>query len=315
MSTPGNSAAHLCHLLGIDRPVLAAPMANISGGVLANAVSRAGGLGFIGGGYGDPHWIDREIAIGGSSRLGVGLITWNMAEGALKIVLSHQPAAVWLSFGDPDPHIGTIHEAGALAICQVGTVGEAVAAAAAGADVVVAQGSEAGGHGRLDRTLADLVPAISAAVPDVPLVAAGGINDRHDLVAVQALGAAGVALGSALYATPEALDADAAKQLLVRMGGDDTVRSTVYDLVRGPEWPAGYVGRSIRTELTDEWTGREGDLRAVTGPLIARHNQAIADSDVSFRVVWAGEGIGDIDRIRPAAEIVRRFPLAHRTTL
>ena len=288
-------------------------MANISGGVLAAAVSDAGGLGFIGGGYGNLEWIEREIDLVGDSLFGVGLITWNMAPGALAAALSHRPAAVWLSFGDPRPHIDSIHAAGALAVCQVGNLTEAIGAADAGADVIVAQGSEAGGHGRLTDRLPELLPAISMALPETPLVAAGGINNHNDFATVHALGAAGVALGSALYTTYEALDADAAKQVIVRSEGVDTVRSTVYDLVRGPQWPEGYVGRSIRTDLTDKWAGKETELRAVTDPLTARHRQATTDSDVSFRVVWAGEGIGGIDQITPAAEVIRRFPETPRT--
>lgn len=303
------SPAYLCQVLGIQRPLLLAPMAKISGGALAAAVSDAGGLGFIGGGYGDLEWVEQEVRLAGDSRFGIGLITWNMADDALDGVLAHRPAAVWLSFGDPLPHIDAIHAAGALAICQVGTVEEAVTAAAAGADAIVAQGSEAGGHGRVGRPLFGLVSAIAAVVTDVPLVAAGGINDQCGLAAAQALGAAGVALGSAFYATHEALDVDAAKQRIVEAGGDDTVHSTVYDIVRGPEWPAEYSGRSIRTELTDTWAGREDELRAVAEPFVERHRQAAADSDMSFRVIWAGEGIDHIDRIRPAAEIVERFPV------
>ena len=314
MQTIGASPEHLCGVLGIERPVLGAPMAKISGGVLAAAVSNAGGLGFVGGGYGDPEWIEREISLVGHSLFGIGLITWNMAKGALATVLSHRPDAVWLSFGDSQPHIGAIKTARALAVCQVGTVAEAIDAAEAGADVIVAQGSEAGGHGRLGETLSELLPAISMAVPETPLVAAGGINDRDDLAAVQALGAAGVALGSALYATHEALDVDEAKRLIVRSDGADTIRSTVYDIVRGPQWPAGYVGRSIRTNLTDQWAGREIELQDAKEPLTIRHRQAAADADVSFRVVWAGEGIGGIDQIRLAAEIIRRFPKIRRTT-
>lgn len=308
-STASTSAsAELGRRLGITRPVLLAPMAKIAGGRLAAAVSAAGGLGFVGGGYGDRGWIAEQMHHCADHPVGIGLITWNMNDGAVTAALEHQPAAVWLSFGDPTPYIAEIHEAEARAVCQVGTVVEAVAAVEAGADVIVAQGSEAGGHGRTNRTLFGLIPAISAACPGVPLVAAGGITHAAGLQAVQALGGAGVALGTALYATAEANDVDAAKQRLVEATGDDTVHSVVYDLIRGPEWPAEYSGRSLRTTLTDEWAGREDDLRPVVAPLIEDHVRATAEADMSVRVVWAGEGVDAIRTIEPAADVVQRFP-------
>jgi nitronate monooxygenase len=305
---PVSASAELGRRLGITRPVLLAPMAKIAGGRLAAAVSAAGGMGFVGGGYGDRDWIAEQMHHCVGERVGIGLITWNMNDGAVTAALEHRPAAVWLSFGDPTPHIAEIHEAGAQAVCQVGTVAEAVAAVEAGADVIVAQGSEAGGHGRTNRTLFGLLPAISAACPDVPLVAAGGITNAAGLRAAQSLGAAGVALGTALYATTEANDVNEAKQRLVAATGDDTVHSVVYDLIRGPEWPAEYSGRSLRTTLTDEWAGREDELRPVVGPLVEDHVRATTEADMSVRVVWAGEGVDAIEVIEPAVDVVHRFP-------
>lgn len=282
-------------------------MAKIAGGQLTKAVSIAGGLGVLGGGYGDPAWISDQMAIVGDTPAAIGLITWHMQAGAVTSALEHQPKAIWLSFGDPVPYIAEIHEAGALAICQVGTVDEAVAAANAGADLLVAQGSEAGGHGRTGRALFGLIPAIARALPSVPLVAAGGITDQRGADAALALGACGVAVGTALYATHEANDVDAAKQRLIDARGDDTVQSRVYDLVRGPEWPEGYTGRSIKTELTDKWAGQESTLRLDLEPVIERHAQAVADSDMSIRVVWAGEGLDSITVVEAAADVIGRF--------
>ena len=286
-----------------------APMAKISGGELAAEVSNAGGFGVIGAGYGDLNWLDQQVELARGARVGIGLITWNMAPGALEAALKHQPAALWLSFGDPCPHIAPIHEAGAIAICQVGTVNEAIAASEAGADVIVAQGSEAGGHGRPGRALFGLLPAISAAVPGTPLVAAGGINNQAGLNAAGALGAAGVALGTAFYASVEALDVAAAKQRIVDSRGDDTLHSRVYDHVRGPLWPEGYTGRTIRTRLTDEWAGRENELAEVIGPIRTQHQAAMKQADMSVRALFAGEGIDAIDSVQSAREITERFDI------
>ncbi len=274
----------LCTTLGIQRPVLAAPMAAISGGRLAAAVTAAGGLGMIGAGYGDLDWLASQARLVTPSRFGIGVITWSMGERTLDAVLALHPDAVWLSFGDPYEHVGVIHDAGTIAICQVGTIEEAAEAAAAGADVIVAQGKEAGGHGRLTMPVLEFVGATAPVVAPIPVVAAGGISDRADLDTVLAAGGAGVALGTALYGTFEALDTDAAKQRLVAAVSTDTIVSTVYDVVRGPEWPDGYVGRSLRTHLTDRWAGRESRLRQEREPIQRLYAEAVEANDVDTRV-------------------------------
>ncbi len=304
----GSASETLCRVLGIERPVLLAPMAKIAGGRLAAAVSAAGGLGIVGAGYGDPDWLGRQMASVAGRRVGIGLITWAIDLATVESVLRYRPAAVWLAFGDPTPYLPAIHAAGVPVVCQVGTVGEARAAAAAGADVLVAQGTEAGGHGRPNLPIVEAVVAVTRAVPHLPVVAAGGIVGRSDLDAVAAAGAAGVAIGTALYATVEAEDSDAAKRRIVDAGPGDTVRSVVYDLLRGPEWPPGYTGRSLRSALTDRWVGRIDELRAVLDAQRDAYERAAEIDDVSLRVVWAGEGSAAVDRIVPAAEVVRRFP-------
>lgn len=283
-------------------------MAKIASGRLAAAVSNAGGFGFVGGGYGDVAWIDAQMTEIGSARVGIGLITWNMGDNAVAAVLSHRPAAVWLSFGDPAPYADEIKAAGTILVCQVGSVAEAVAAADAGADVIVVQGNESGGHGQGNRALFGLLPAVVAEVGPLPVVAAGGISGLDGYEAALAFGASGVALGTALYATEEADDVDEAKQRLVAGGGDDTVRSLVYDIARGPEWPEEYTGRSLRTTMTDRWAGREDEMRTRTEAVQAEHQRAASENDMSVRVIWAGEGIDGITAVRPAADVVRLFP-------
>jgi len=305
----GASAQVLCEMLGISRPVLLAPMAKVAGGELAAAVSDAGGLGILGGGYGDAEWLDAQAEMSGGARVGIGVITWNMADGGLQVILSHEPCAVWLAFGDLAPHIAAITNAGAKVICQVADVAEAQASVDAGADVIVAQGTESGGHGRPQQPIHDTLAEISDAIPEVPLVAAGGINTQADLDAAHQFGAAGAAMGTAFYATHEAVDVPAAKDRLVEMGGADTVRSRVYDHVRGPLWPEGYDGRTARTSLTDEWAGREDALAADLETYRAVHANAVSNADMSVRVLWAGEGVGPIDKVVSAAEVVERFSL------
>src|SRR5882762_8895314 len=111
----------LNELLGIEHPVISAPMAFAAGGNLARAITAAGGLGLIGGGYGDAEWLESEFVAARNARVGCGFITWSLAKRPqlLDLVLAHSPAAVMLSFGSPMPFAPRIKDAGAKVICQV----------------------------------------------------------------------------------------------------------------------------------------------------------------------------------------------------
>jgi nitronate monooxygenase len=288
-----------------DLPVVVnAPMAGIAGGALAAAVTRAGGLGFIGGGYGDVSWIEEQLDVAADAEVGVGLITWALRDrpGLVERLIRRGVRWVWLSFGDPAAHIPVLHEAAAVALCQVQTVAEARRAAAAGADVIVAQGQESGGHGRDHAHLAELLPAVIAAVAPVPVLAAGGITTSVDRQWAMALDAAGVVVGTRLYASDEALDSDAAKDRLV--AGTATRRTNVFDLVRGPVWPVGYTGRAMINSTIARWHGHEDELRADLDAARRHYRQAVACDDTDVRVVWAGTGVSRIHEILPAGDIV-----------
>jgi nitronate monooxygenase len=297
----------LTELFEIRHPILLAPMGGVSGGALAAAVTAAGGLGLIGGGYGDPDWLETEFGNAGSQRVGVGLITWSLARRPelFDLVLLHEPDAVMLSFGDPAPFAAKIKDAGAVMICQVQTRRQAIEAARAGADLVVAQGGEAGGHGAARGTLA-LVPAVIDAVDPLPVVAAGGIADGRGLAAALALGAAGALMGTRFYAAEEALGHRTAKARIVEADGDRTVKTTVFDLVRGFDWPAGYPGRALVNDFTERWHGREAALAGALEAERARYAGAAAAGDVGTAVVFAGECVDLIGAVEPAAAIVER---------
>jgi nitronate monooxygenase len=170
----------LTEKLGINHPILLAPMGTASGGALARAVTEAGGFGIIGFGYGNPDRIDSEFLAAGNAQVGCGFITWSLARQPhlLNRALQHNPVAVMLSVGDARPFAAAIKEKGAAFISQVQSVAQAVEAVDLGADIVVAQGTEAGGHGATRSTLA-LVPAVVDAVHErddrIAVVAAGGI--------------------------------------------------------------------------------------------------------------------------------------------
>lgn len=290
---------------GLRCPIVSAPMGAVAGGRLAAAVSRAGGLGLIGPGYFGAEWIEAEFAAAAGERVGVGFISWDLARAPARLdaALAHRPAAVMLSFGDAEPFLPAIRAAGALVILQVQTVAAARRAAALGADLVVAQGTEAGGHGA-ERALFPLLPAVVDAVAPIPVLGAGGIADGRGLVAALALGAQGILIGTRFCAAEEALGRDAAKACLVASSGDDTVRTRVFDIVRGLPWPAGFTGRAVRNAFTELWHGREAALSAAQAEEQRRFAAATAAGDLDTALVWAGEGLDLIRDVRPASAII-----------
>jgi nitronate monooxygenase len=301
----------LTQRLGLDHPVILAPMGFAAGGKLAAAVSAAGGLGLIGGGYGDERWLQEQMAAAGNQRVGCGFITWSLMKQShlLEIALDRAPAAMFLSFGDPRPFADRIKEAGVPLICQVQTMTDARRAIEVGADVVVAQGAEAGGHGSKRATFT-LVPEvadlISARAPDTLLCAAGGVADGRGLAAALALGADGVVVGTRFWASEEALVHPNLQAAVVSASGDDTLRSRVIDMMRGLDfWPARYDLRTLRSTATDRWHGKEAELRAVAESEIARYAEDAARGDARNVSAIAGEAVGLIHEIAPAGTILR----------
>jgi nitronate monooxygenase len=296
--------------LEIEHPILLAPMDLVASGQLAAAVTRAGGLGLIGGGYGNAEWLEQEFAAAGNAKVGCGFITWSLARKPelLDLVLRHQPVAVMLSFGDPGPFAPKIKESGAKLICQVQSLAMAKEAAAAGADILVAQGTEAGGHG-VTRTTLTLVPEIADAVPDVPVVAAGGIADGRGFAAALMLGADGVLMGTRFYASQEAQGHPEAKQRIIKASGDDTLRSIVFDISRRNIWPQPYTGRVIRNAHAERWYGREAVLLEHQEEEANRYTEARERGDFDVAAVIAGEAVALIHDAPPAAQIVDRIIL------
>ncbi len=302
----------LTDLLDIEHPVLSAPMAFAAGGLLAASVTSAGGLGLIGGGYGDAAWLAREFAAAGNARVGCGFITWSLASKPelLNAVLERSPAAVMLSFGNPVPFGAKIKAAGTKLICQIQSREHAKEAVEAGADIIVAQGAEAGGHGMVRATMT-LVPEIAdflaEKAPSTLLVAAGGIADGRGLAAALMLGADGVPIGSRFWASKEAVVHRSLQQRAITATGDDTVRTRVADIARGYAWPAEFTGRLVETRFVQEWHGREDQL--TEDETLARERRrylsAMEAGDAENTGVWAGEAAALIRDVRPAADLLR----------
>jgi nitronate monooxygenase len=302
----------LTQRLGIRHPIVLAPMDPVAGGKLASAVARAGGFGLIGGGYGDADRIEREFREAGNERVGGGFITWSMAKAPhlLGLMLSHKPVAVFLSFGDPRPFAPEIKAAGALLLCQIQSRQDCLDAIEAGADVIVAQGAEAGGHG-VRRATMTLVPEIADLLareaPETLLCASGGIADGRGLAAALALGADGVVVGTRFWAAEEALVHPSMHAAGLAATGDDTIRTTVTDIVREKDWPERYTTRIMRNAFTDQWHGRESELLAQKPAEMSRFQTAVAAGDATVAGLVAGEGLGLIDTVEPAEKIISRM--------
>jgi nitronate monooxygenase len=302
----------LTALLDIEHPILSAPMDVIAGARLAMAVSAAGGFGILGGGYGDRAWLEQETAKlkqRASGPFGVGFITWSLAKQPelLDVALDAKPRAIMLSFGDPRPFAPRIEAAGARLICQVQTEDMARQALDAGADVLVAQGTEAGGHGA-SRTTIDIVPAIvDVAAGRVPVVAAGGIGDGRGLAAMMMLGASGVLLGTRFYASQECDGAEEAKRRICAATSGNTVRGIVFDLSRNNVWPAPFTGRCLINDHSRRWSGREVELLQNVTAVAADYAAAKVAGNFDVAAVIAGEAVGLIHDIPAAAEIVERI--------
>ena len=298
----------LCELFGIEYPVLLAPMARVSGGALAAAVSRAGGLGLIGGGYGDADWLEREFDAAGSARVGVGFITWSLARQPhlLDLVLDRAPAVLMLSFGDFQPFLPNIRDGQTKLIVQVQTLDQAREAVDAGVDAIVAQGTEAGGHGGTRATL-PFVPAVVDIAKEIPVIAAGGIADGRGLAAALALGGAGVLCGTSFYASDESLASDNAKQTAVSGCGDDTERSSVFDMARGLKWPPEWNIRAMRNSYTRRWSEDIEGLRRNLPGEQARFEAARAADDTDIAAVIVGEAVDLIRAIEPAQATLHRM--------
>jgi nitronate monooxygenase len=303
----------LTEKLGIHHPILLAPMHAMAGGKLAAAVSSAGGLGMIGGGYGDPEWLEQQFAAAGNARVGCGFITWSMAKDPrlLDQALDKGPAALMLSFGELEPHASRIKAQGIPLICQVQGMGYLREAVDAGADIIVAEGCEAGGHSG-SRGLFTLVPEaadyLAGHSPETILVAAGGVGDGRGLAAALMLGADGVLVGTRFVASQESEAPEGFRQAIIRADGDCTIKSSAVDVVRKRHWPGTeFVVRALKNAFVAKWHGREREMEAVLGAEYDRFRAAFTAGDADNSGVLMGEVSGIIHDAPPAAQIVAQM--------
>jgi NAD(P)H-dependent flavin oxidoreductase YrpB (nitropropane dioxygenase family) len=294
----------VCRLLGIDVPILQAGMATSTTAELVAAVSSAGGLGIIGGLNRRPDELRREIRRVReltSRPFGVSHVVCLLDQAAVDLTLAQRVAVLSLSWGRAPDLTYQAHEAGVKVVHTVSTPEEAGQVAADGADVIVAQGTEGGGHVGAMSTL-PLVPQVVDVVGGVPVLAAGGIADGRGLAAVLMLGAQGALIGTRFLATPEARGRGQSKDVILNALGSQTVASRFYDDVLGNVWP-GAIVRSIQHPLLDEWGQRPEDWTLAADQLRPSLEAAIAAGEF----VLAGESSGLIHDIVPAGELVSRI--------
>ncbi len=302
----------ICDLLGIDHPIISAPM---SGGIaaanLAAAVSEAGGLGLIGAmTVHGPDWLREqihEVRKRTTRPFGVGFISsFPGLDDLVQIALEERVTAVSHSFADPTPYVSAAHASGVKVIAQVQTVAQAEVAARVGVDVLVAQGTEAGGHTGYSGTL-PLVAAILDIAGSIPVLAAGGIADGRGLAAVLMLGAEGAWMGTRFYASQESGGGDWEKRRMVEAGTDDTVLTKIYDLALNFPFPPDVGDRVICNDYTNIWHGRNAEVIAHREELRQQVMEAMQQGNARIAAVRAGNAVGFIHNIEPAGEIVRQI--------
>jgi NAD(P)H-dependent flavin oxidoreductase YrpB (nitropropane dioxygenase family) len=302
----------LCDLLGITHPVVLGGMASGTAAELVAAVSAAGGLGTLGVSGRSPEDIraqTAQIRTGTSAPFGLNVLLFFNDEATLEAALALRPAVMAFAWPAADQALSEVftraHDAGARVMHMASRVDDAVRAAEAGADIIVAQGSEGGGHVGVMGTMA-LVPQVVGAVAPTPVVAAGGIADGRGLAAALALGAVGVLLGTRFLATPEAPLHPHFKQAIVASDGHDTDLTEIPDLISGRVWPGAFA-RTWRNALVREWAGREWEVRQRRAQIAMEVATARAAGDADRTPLLFGQDAGLIDTIEPAGEIVRRI--------
>lgn len=278
--------------LGLDVPILNAPMGGAAGGRLAVAVSEAGGLGMIGvGSTGTTAHLLRESAIArrAGARFGIGLIAWAVERNPelLDAAIDARPTLIAVSFGDPDGWPERAKRKGITTATQVYDVATAGRAQQAGIDVLVARGSEGGGHGANDIATLPLLQHVLDSV-DIPVLAAGGIAGARGLAAVLAAGASGAWIGTAFAACTESLLPEHAREQMIAAGENDTVYTRAYDIALGLPWPSRYGERVLTTASTPRSDPPD-------------HGSGAGQE----QPINAGQGVGMVHAVRPAADVLR----------
>ncbi|MDP9110791.1 MAG: nitronate monooxygenase [Candidatus Eremiobacteraeota bacterium] len=297
----------VCDLLGVRVPILNGAMTPQAGGALARAVSDAGGFGMLGLGQSEHARSLREeirlVRSGGRKNFGIGLVHWMVERRPelFDLALEAEPTLICVSFGDPAPYVERIHARGILAAAQVQSRALAQIALDAGVDILIAQGTEAGGHTGAVGTLPLLQIVLD--LTERPVLAAGGIVTGRGVAAVLAAGAAGVWIGTPFLLAKESRSDARAQAAIVASDETQTIRTSLYDRLGQTGWTPEFAGRALRNPFTERWSGKEEE--ALATPSAARaYERAKAEGDYATAHIYAGQSVGMLDRIRPARDIL-----------
>lgn len=300
---------HVCDLLGIDVPLICAPFGPWDEVDLAAAVCEAGGLGSLGTAVRPLPELQQQwarLAQLTPRPFAINHTTRPFDPAAFEATLAARPAAISFHMGDPGELVERAHRAGILWLQQVMDVAQARQAVQRGVDVIVAQGGEAGGHSGFISTMV-LVPQVIDVAGDIPVIAAGGIADGRGLAAALALGAQGAAIGTRFLASTEMRISAEWKQMILEADAADSVKADLLDVILPPHTRAHYpaVGRMLRTPFYDRWAGHLDELAAQAGSIGHEVVSAVLAGDGHQYIPFAGQSVGLVHDIRPAAEIVR----------
>jgi NAD(P)H-dependent flavin oxidoreductase YrpB (nitropropane dioxygenase family) len=302
----------LTELLGIRHPIVLGGMSRATAAEVVGAVSKAGGLGTLGISALTPEDIRascERIRSLTSAPFGLNALLFLVSDAQVDALFAARPRVIATAWRRPEYDLRAftdrVHASGALHMHQADTLDEAKRAAEAGADVVVAQGTEGGGHVGVMATL-PLARMVIRALPNSPVVVAGGIADGAGIAAALVLGADGVLLGTRFLATDEAPLPDGYKRAIVESDGHDTLITEIPDIVSGTVWPGAYA-RVRRNAFIEEWLGREGELRRRWREVLPEVQAARAKGDADRGTLLMGEDAGLIDSIEPAGALVERL--------
>ena len=299
----------ICDLLGVRHPIVLGGMGTATTAPLVAAVSNAGGFGTLGTSAFNAVSLDAEIASiheRTGQPFGINHLLFQIREDMFSVTLRARPAVAAFAWARKDQNLRDYfqraHDAGCKIMYMANEVPEAVRAAEEGADVLVAQGTEAGGHVGWMASL-PLVPMMVKAVAPLPVLSAGGIADGRGLAAALALGAEGALLGTRFMATPEAPIHANYKQAIIKTDGHDTVLTEIPDLATQRVWP-GAMSRAQRNKFIERWAGREWALRQNAGEVGKQAAAARAAGDVDNASLSFGQDAGLIDSIKSVREVI-----------
>jgi NAD(P)H-dependent flavin oxidoreductase YrpB (nitropropane dioxygenase family) len=302
----------ICDLLHIEHPVALGGMGSATSPELVSAVSNAGGLGALGCHHLEPDQIgERTASIRRQTNkpFGLNFLLFDTRDETFGTALELRPPVIQFAWAKAEQDLRSYfdrsHKAGTLVTYMAGTVPEAKRAAKAGADIIIAQGTEGGGHVGWMASM-PLLPMVVDAVAPTPVLAAGGYADGRGLVAALALGADGILLGTRFLATVESPLHPNFKQAIVDSDGHDTQLSEIPDIASGLVWPGAMI-RSRRNRFIERWAGREWALRRDRAKAAENLAAARRTGDVDEGPLSMGQDAGLIHDIPPAGEIVTRI--------